>query len=177
MHTYTVLVEVNSRRLGGSMMLLPFEDAWLASNTCRELLPRVLVINLDRPTALVITEHIKMFCSKQKVVTESGLSARVEKEIANASGCVDTQVSTVIKSVLDACIHFQDYVPTDRNRIKANRQSLRYHAANTDRIRVYAERTSRILKLAWQRKLGELWNVAIARSLVAFTHHLPCLLT
>ncbi len=66
-------------------MLLPFEDAGLVSNTCRELLLHVLVTHSDRPTALAIAEHIKMLCSKQEVVTESGLSTRVEKEIYNAT--------------------------------------------------------------------------------------------
>ena len=98
MRVITVLVEVDSRKLGGSMLLLPFEDAWLSSNTCRELLLHVLVTHLERPTALVTAEHVKMFCSKQEVVTESGLSARVEKEIANATGCVDMPVLSVIKA-------------------------------------------------------------------------------
>ena len=39
-----------------------------------------------------------MFCTKQEVVTESGLSARVEKEIANATRCVDMLVLSVIKA-------------------------------------------------------------------------------
>ena len=81
----TILVEMDSRRLGGSMLLLLFDNAWLASNTCRELLLHVLVTHLDRPTDLVIAEHINMFRPKQEVVTESGLCARVQKDVANAT--------------------------------------------------------------------------------------------
>ena len=66
----TILVEVDSRRLcGGSMLLLPFHDEWLASNTCRELLLHVLVTHLDRHAALVTGEQINMFCINQEVVT------------------------------------------------------------------------------------------------------------
>ncbi len=35
-------VEVDSRKLGGTMRLLPFPVVWLESNTCRELLRCVL---------------------------------------------------------------------------------------------------------------------------------------
>ena len=58
MRVITILIEVYSRKLGGGMLLLPFEDAWLSANTCRELLLRVLVTHLERPTALATAEHI-----------------------------------------------------------------------------------------------------------------------
>ncbi len=56
MRLLTIHVEMDSRRLGGSLLLLPFGDAWLSSNTCRDLLSHVLVTTLDRPTALVNAE-------------------------------------------------------------------------------------------------------------------------
>jgi hypothetical protein len=54
MRMITVLVEVDSKKLDGNILLLPFEEAWLASNTCREMLLHVLGHHLDRTTALVI---------------------------------------------------------------------------------------------------------------------------
>jgi hypothetical protein len=94
----TILVELDSKRLGGTMLLLPFEVEWLTGNTCRELLHHVLVQHLDHPTALVTAEVVKMFCTKQEVVTESGLTARLEKEVANATGCLDMIVMSVVKA-------------------------------------------------------------------------------
>jgi hypothetical protein len=95
----TILVEVDSKKLGGNMLLLPFEETWLAANTCRELLLQVLVQQLDRPTAVVTAEQVKMFCSKHEVVTESGLAARLEKEVANATGCIDIPLLSVITTL------------------------------------------------------------------------------
>jgi hypothetical protein len=94
----TIVVELDSRRLGGSMMLLPFGIAGLSSNTCREMLKLVLIEHLDRPTALAIAEVIKMFCTKQEVMTESGIDARIEREIANAITCIEMYVMTVTTS-------------------------------------------------------------------------------
>jgi hypothetical protein len=73
----TIVVELDSRRLGGSMLLLPFDVAWLSSNTCREMLKLVLNEHLDRPTALATAEVVKRLCTKQEVVTESGIAARI----------------------------------------------------------------------------------------------------
>ena len=42
-----ILVELDSKRLGGTMLILPFEVEWLTGNTCRELLHHVLVHHLD----------------------------------------------------------------------------------------------------------------------------------
>ena len=50
----SILVEVDSKKLGGNMLLIPFEEAWLASNTCREILNNVLVHHLDRHAHRVI---------------------------------------------------------------------------------------------------------------------------
>jgi hypothetical protein len=50
----TVQVEVDSRKLGGSALLLPLKDAWLASTTCRQLLQHVLDGNFpDRKAPMV----------------------------------------------------------------------------------------------------------------------------
>ncbi len=81
----TVQVEIDSRKLGGTMLLHPFPVVWLESNTCRELLRRVLADHLVRPTTLVTTEVVKMYCTKQEVVTEFGLNARVEREVSSVS--------------------------------------------------------------------------------------------
>ena len=70
----TIQVEVDSRRLGGSSLLVPFKDAWLASHTCRELLHQVLNQNSDRSDALVTADQITLFCSKKlDCVTGFGL--------------------------------------------------------------------------------------------------------
>jgi hypothetical protein len=81
----TIQVELDCRKLGGSMLLLPFDGLWLGSNTCREMLNQVLDGYLDRPTALATAEVVKMICTKQEVVTEIGIAARIEREIANAT--------------------------------------------------------------------------------------------
>ena len=39
-----------------------------------------------------------MFCTTQEVVTESGFTARLRKEVANATGCLDMIVMSVVKS-------------------------------------------------------------------------------
>ncbi len=94
----TFLVELDSKRLGGTMLLLPFEVEWLTCNTCREMLDHVLVHHLGNPTALVTAEVVKMFCTKQEVVTESSLTPRLENEVANATGCMDMMVMSVVKA-------------------------------------------------------------------------------
>jgi hypothetical protein len=76
----TILVELDSRKLGGSMLLLSFSMQWLEANKCREMLMSVLTMHLDQPTTLAFAESVKMFCTKQDVVTESGLNARVGRD-------------------------------------------------------------------------------------------------
>jgi len=80
------------------MMLLPFEVQWLESNTRHELLKRVLVEHLHRHTALTTTEVLNMFCTKQEVVIESGLNVHIEREIANATACIEMIVMAVVKA-------------------------------------------------------------------------------
>ena len=94
----TIQVELDCRNLGGSMLLLPFAVLWLGSNTCREMLNHILVECLYRPTALATGEVVKIFCTKQEVVTETGIAARIEREIANATTCIEMYVMTVITS-------------------------------------------------------------------------------
>jgi hypothetical protein len=66
----TILVELNSRKFGRSMKLLPFDDGWPGSNTCCDMLHNVLVTPLKKqPSALATLEIVKMCCTKQEVVT------------------------------------------------------------------------------------------------------------
>ena len=61
----TVLVEYDARKLGGNTLLIPFEEVWLATNTCRELLQFVLSSQLKLPELLSSAQQVKMFCVKQ----------------------------------------------------------------------------------------------------------------
>ena len=98
-------VELNSRRLGGSALLIPFEDAWLESNSCRQLLKHVLDEKLDGSDVLVAADEVKMFCVKQQDnITSSGKKTRVEKELANATSCLDLTVMSVIDAF--STLHF-----------------------------------------------------------------------
>ena len=56
----TVQVELDLRRLGGSALLIPFDDAWLESNPCRQLLKHVLDEQLDESDVLVAADEVKM---------------------------------------------------------------------------------------------------------------------
>jgi hypothetical protein len=60
----TVLVECDGRKLGGNTLLIPFEETWLAINTCRELLQFVLSSHLEQPELLSSAQRVKMFCLK-----------------------------------------------------------------------------------------------------------------
>jgi len=90
----TVQVEVDCRRLGGSSLLIPFQDAWLASHTCRDLLQQVLDQHLGGSDALSTAENVTLFCSKrQEIATGSG---PCKSSVANASACMDYTVLSVI---------------------------------------------------------------------------------
>ena len=94
-----VHVELDSRRLGGSLSLIPFADAQLSSHTCRDILQNVLDIHLERPTALLTAEVVHMYCIKQHdTVNGSGRNSRVAKEMANASACIDMKLLSVINA-------------------------------------------------------------------------------
>ena len=62
----SVLVEYDFRKLGGNTLLIPFEETWLATNTCRELLQFVLTSQLELPELLSTAQQITMFCAKQQ---------------------------------------------------------------------------------------------------------------
>ncbi len=92
----TVLAEHNSRKLGGNTFLIPFEETWLATRTCRELLQFVLASHLKQPDLLSTVEHVKMFCVKQH---EYGHTVAGNKmEIDNATSCIDCKTICVIDS-------------------------------------------------------------------------------
>ena len=61
----SVVVEYDSRKLGGNTLLIPFEETWLSTNTCRELLQFVLTSQLELPELLSTAQQVKMFCVKQ----------------------------------------------------------------------------------------------------------------
>jgi len=61
-----VQVELDSHRLGGSTMLIPLKDAWLAANTCRELVKHVLNKHLNSRDVIAAAEKVKLYCDKKK---------------------------------------------------------------------------------------------------------------
>jgi hypothetical protein len=95
----TVVVEQDSRKLGGSTLLIPFDESWLANNSCRELLANVLCEHLELSNVLASTSQVDMFCMQQQESTSgSGRKARVDKELSNATACSDCKVLYVIES-------------------------------------------------------------------------------
>ena len=78
----SVLVEYDSHKLGGNTLLISFEETWLATNSCRELLLQcVLTSHLELPELLSTADQVKMFCVKQYEFVQAGSSSK--KEIAN----------------------------------------------------------------------------------------------
>ena len=55
-----VQVELDSRRIGGSSLLIPFKDIWLASHTLRDFFPQALAQHLGGST-----ENVTLFRSKR----------------------------------------------------------------------------------------------------------------
>jgi hypothetical protein len=95
----TIQVEQNSRRLGGSALLIAFADSILASTTCRQLLQQVLAEHLDKPDLLATSEKVSMFIIKQHDnVSGIGRKARVDKDLANAIACMDMTALSVIEA-------------------------------------------------------------------------------
>jgi len=95
----TIQVELDSRRLGGSALLIPFADSMLASTTCRQLLQQVLAEHLDKPDLLATSEKVSMFIIKQHDnVSGSGRKTRVDKDLANATDCMDMTALSVIEA-------------------------------------------------------------------------------
>ena len=96
----TILVEQDSRKLGGSTLLIPFDESGLANNFCRELHAKVLCEHLELSDVLALASQVKMFCMQQQESTSrSGRKARDDKELAIATACLDCKVLYVIESV------------------------------------------------------------------------------
>ena len=92
----TVQVEVDSRRLGRTSLLIPFKVVWLASHTCREMLQQVLTENLNGVDVLENAEQITLFVSKrQDNTTDSG---PCRSSVANATTCMDFTVLVVMEA-------------------------------------------------------------------------------
>ena len=60
----TIQVELDSRRLGGSALLIPYADNILASTTCRQMLQGVLTDHLHQPDLLATMEKVSMHIIK-----------------------------------------------------------------------------------------------------------------
>ena len=103
----TVLVEQDSRKLGGNTLLIPFEESWLGNNSCRQLLQFVLNEHLELPDVLVASQ-VKMYCmQQQESASGSGRKARIDKELANATACLDCTVLFVIESFSTQSFRFK----------------------------------------------------------------------
>ena len=62
----TIQVELDSRRIGGIAMLIPYVDNILASTTCRQMLQGGLTDQLQLPDLLATAEKVSMFIIKQQ---------------------------------------------------------------------------------------------------------------
>jgi hypothetical protein len=104
----TIQVELDTRRLGGSALLIPFSDNILTSTTCRNLLQTVLIGHLDQPDFLQSVEKVIMFVIKQHDnVSGSGRKTRVDKDLANATTCLDMFALYVIESFSTPSFNFK----------------------------------------------------------------------
>ena len=104
----TIQVELDTRRLGGSALLVPFADTMLASTTCRDLLQQVLIEHLQQPDLLHTAEKVSMFVIKQHDnVSGSGRKTRVDKDLANATTCLDMSALSVIESFSTQSFNFK----------------------------------------------------------------------
>jgi len=85
--------------IGGSALLIPYADTWLASTYCRLFLDQVLNEHLHKLDVLSTSEQVSMFIIKQHGnVTGSGRKTRVDKDLANATPCLDMTVLSVCES-------------------------------------------------------------------------------
>ncbi len=101
----SVLVEYDSRKLGGNTLIIPFEETQLATHTCRELLHFILTSQLELPELLSTAQQVKMFCVKQHEFLQAGSGSK--KEIANATSCIDYKAIFVIESSLTKSFQFE----------------------------------------------------------------------
>ena len=95
----TIQVELDSRRLGGSAMLIPHADIIWASTTCRQILQGVLTDHLQQPDLLATVEKVSMLIIQQHDnISGSGRKTPVDKDIANVTACMDLSGMSLIES-------------------------------------------------------------------------------
>ncbi len=99
-----IQVEMDSRRLGGSALLIPFANNMLASTICRQILQGVLTDHLPQPDLLAITEKI---IKQHDDVSCFGRKTRVDKDLANATACLDLNVMSSIETFLNRYFTFK----------------------------------------------------------------------
>ncbi len=86
----TIQVELDSRRLWGSALLIPYADIILESTTNRHMLQGVFTDHLHKPDLLATVEKVSMHIIKQQDnISGFGRKTRVDKDIANATACMD----------------------------------------------------------------------------------------
>ncbi len=99
----TVQVDLDSRQRGGSALLLPLKDAWLASHTCRQFMQYVLDGHFtDKKDALARAESVALYYVKKPSNISGAGSCRAT--LANATVCLDLEVLSVIDAF--ATLHF-----------------------------------------------------------------------
>ena len=99
----TVQVVLDSRKLGGSALLLPLKVAWLASHTCRQFLQHVLDGHFTyRQDALARAESVALVCVKKASIISGSASSRAT--LTNATTCLDLEVLAVIEAF--STLHF-----------------------------------------------------------------------
>ena len=92
-------MELDGRMIGGSALLIPFADTWFASTSCRQFLEQVINEHLHQPDVLSTNEQVSMFIIKQHDnVRGSGRKTRVDKDLANATSCLDMTVLSISES-------------------------------------------------------------------------------
>ncbi len=104
----TIRVELDNRT-SGSILLIPFTETWLADHSCRQLLENLyLSSHLNEPDLFSNAESVNIFCLKQQdTVTWLGKKSRVDKEMANATACLDYIVSLVVDSFYTHSFYFK----------------------------------------------------------------------
>jgi hypothetical protein len=104
----TIQVELDSRRLGGGALLIPFSDDTLASIPCRQMLKQVLDEQLNQPNFLANAEKASFLIIKQHDnVSSSGRKTHVDKDLADATTCMDMSALSVIASFSTEFFNFK----------------------------------------------------------------------
>jgi len=98
-----VIVEQDSRKLGGNALLIPFQDSWSTNNTCRQLLVFVFNGTLQLPDVLAAASEMKVFCMQQDEITKvttsgSGRKTRVNKDLGSATVGLACTFTFIIES-------------------------------------------------------------------------------